>query len=97
MNVLKKDGAEKNLEIDVEAFAAFEKSLFKIQPPSLERTIEMISGSREYKSLQGIIKQERSRKFEGKACTFKVDYRNASSASGSSLSDGSQQRSFVPG
>ena len=95
--MLKKGGAEKNLELDVEAFAVIEKSLFKIQPPSLERTMEMIRDSNEYKSLKGIIQQERSMKFEGKARTFKVDYRNASSASRSSLSDGTQQRSFVPG
>ena len=38
MNVLKKGGAEQDLDIDLEAFAAIETSLFKLQPPSLERT-----------------------------------------------------------
>ena len=92
MNVLKKDGDVKNLAIDVEAFATIEMSLFKIQPPSLERTMEMIRVSSEYKSLKGIIEQEKSRKFEGKACTFKVNLRSASAGSGSNVNDGSRSR-----
>jgi len=59
--------------------------------------MEMISDSNEYKSLKEIIKQERSMNFKGKACTFKVEYGNASLVNRSRQSDSSQQRSFVPG
>ena len=48
MNVFKKSGAKKDLDLDDEAFAAIEKSLFKIQPPSLERTNQMIKDSKQY-------------------------------------------------
>ena len=48
MTVPKENGAEKDLDIDFEAFAAIEKSLFKIQPPSLERTNQMIKDSKQY-------------------------------------------------
>ena len=80
-----------DLSMNDQVFAQIEKSLLKNKEgASAEQILHEIKDANDYKSLQDIIKQEKSAKCEGKARIFKIKTQQRNS--GASLSDHSQIR-----